>query len=414
MFRSWCSAASRSRTWPLRQRIEMAPEPSTFVVELTPAGRAAVAVVLVAGSDAVQFVDQCCSLVSRRPVAIASLDRILLSRWREPGGEELIVCRRSSNSVEVHCHGGTAAVRAVIEQLCKLGCRPLTWQDWLNTSSADPIRAAAQIALSHAPTARTAAIILDQYHGSLAAAVRQVLDADDTGDCVAACDALQAVLAGGRVGLHLTTPWQVVIAGPPNVGKSSLMNALVGYDRAIVCDLPGTTRDVVGATTAIDGWPVRFSDTAGLRDAGDHLEQAGIERAASAIAAADLALLVHDATRDADRGNLDGSWSAANIASYLPPSTPLLRVLNKVDLLPSGVAPSSEGDDLCTSALTGQGIESLIAAISRTLVPTPPPPCAAVPFTADQIKRLEFACDAAQRGDRAAIVASLQPLISSK
>jgi tRNA modification GTPase len=390
----------------------MISEPSTVVVELTPTGRAAVAVVLVAGPAAAQVVDQCCSLIRGRPLAEAPLERILLGRWGGLAGEELIVCRRSDDLVEIHCHGGAAAVRTVVEKLRAFDCQQITWQEWLTRSSDDPIRAAARIALADAPTARTAAILVDQYQGALTATIRRALDAATAGDYAAACVALDALLAQRHIGLHLSAPWQVVIAGPPNVGKSSLMNAVVGYDRAIVCDLPGTTRDVVGATTAIDGWPIHFSDTAGLRDAGDQLERAGVERAASAIAAADLVLLVDEARRETAGDDRAASWSAANIASYLPPSTPLLRVLNKVDLLPTDVALRSEGHDLCTSALTGEGIESLLAAIDRSLVPSPPLPGAAVPFTADQIVRLDSARNAAQRGDRAAIGASLRPLLS--
>ena len=80
-------------------------------------------------------------------------------------------------------------------------------------------------------------------------------------------------------GRHLLTPFDVVLAGPANVGKSSLINALVGYNRAIVYDAPGTTRDVITAETAIDGWPVTLSDTAGLRDSDDPLEMAGVQTA---------------------------------------------------------------------------------------------------------------------------------------
>ena len=89
----------------------------------------------------------------------------------------------------------------------------------------------------------------------------------------------------------------MVIAGPPNVGKSSLINALLGFQRAIVFDLPGTTRDVVTAVTALDGWPVELSDTAGLRSSDDPLELAGIEQAHRQAAAADCLLLVFDASQ---------------------------------------------------------------------------------------------------------------------
>ena len=138
-------------------------------------------------------------------------------------------------------------------------------------------------------------MLLDQYHGALAAAIRATLAAAASGDWQTASATIDALLAHRGVGEHLTTPWRVVLAGPPNVGKSSLKNALVGYQRAIVCDLPGTTRDVVATTTAIDGWPIQLADTAGLRDAADELEAAGVARAARALAAADLVVLVDEA-----------------------------------------------------------------------------------------------------------------------
>src|SRR5262249_54249639 len=95
----------------------MASDASTVVVELTPSGRAAVAVVVVAGPDAVQAVDQCCLLANQHQIAVAPFNSILLGRWGGPNGEELIVCRRSSDTVEIQCHGGAAAVRAIIAQL---------------------------------------------------------------------------------------------------------------------------------------------------------------------------------------------------------------------------------------------------------------------------------------------------------
>ena len=91
----------------------------------------------------------------------------------------------------------------------------------------------------------------------------------------AARQQIEALLAHAATGLHLIRPWQVVVAGRPNVGKSSLINAIAGYQRAIVHSTPGTTRDIVGVQTAMDGWPVEISDTAGLRETGEKIEQAG-------------------------------------------------------------------------------------------------------------------------------------------
>ncbi|HEY4235045.1 MAG TPA: GTPase [Lacipirellulaceae bacterium] len=387
---------------------------STYVVELTPVGKAAVAVVLVAGPDAMRAVDECFTALSGRQIREAPVARIILGRWGGPDGEELLVCRRAIDQVEVHCHGGTAAVRSVIERLCERGCKPTSWHDWLLRADSDPIRAAAQIALADAPTARTAAILLDQYHGALTAMIRRAIDAADSGRWPAAMDSLDALLKHRATGMHLTSPWQVVIAGPPNVGKSSLLNALIGYQRAIVCDLPGTTRDVVGASTAIDGWPIQFSDTAGLHDTRDELESAGIEQATAALASAALVLLVAEPTDGIGHTTSSYSLSRANIDARLPRSVPVVRVHNKIDLLAARDRVAlGEQYDVLTSAITGHGIAALIAAIGQSLVSDPPAEGAAVPFAAEQVQRLEMARATVHNRDATAVVASLHPLLSS-
>src|SRR5207244_3542080 len=99
------------------------------------------------------------------------------------------------------------------------------------------------------------------------------------------------------VGRHLVEPWKVVVAGAPNVGKSSLVNALAGYQRAVVSEVAGTTRDAVSVQLAFDGWPVELTDTAGLRDA-EGLEAEGIERARRVLAEADLVLWVVDGAEE--------------------------------------------------------------------------------------------------------------------
>jgi tRNA modification GTPase len=114
---------------------------------------------------------------------------------------------------------------------------------------------------------------------------------------------LDALLRWSEFGRHLTQPWQVVLTGVPNVGKSSLINRLLGYSRSIVYAEPGTTRDVVTAATAFDGWPVELSDTAGLRDAAGEIEAAGVERARRHLATADLAIVFSTAAGSCARRN---------------------------------------------------------------------------------------------------------------
>jgi tRNA modification GTPase len=387
---------------------------ATYVIELTPPGRAAVAVVLVAGPAAVEIVSDCTTSPSKRRLAELPLDRIALFRWGEASGEEVIICRRAESQVEVHCHGGSAAVSAVMEQLVEHGCRQMSWRDWLRATEADPIRADAKIALADTPTERTAAILLDQFHGSLTRALHEVMDCIKRSEKSAAVALLDELITRGQIGVHLTTPWLVVIAGPPNVGKSSLLNALAGFQRAIVSSLAGTTRDVVTLRTAIDGWPVLLADTAGLRDPGDELEAAGVARTEDAIAKADLLLAVRDASAPVatDRDEL------ANIAIESQ-ACPTIEVWNKSDLLPPErlaavrqFAEQSAPPLLVVSAATGVGIAELVHAIGQALVPVALPPGAAVPFASDQIACLKATRDAVLRGDAAA-PASLHSLLAN-
>jgi tRNA modification GTPase len=200
------------------------------------------------------------------------------------------------------------------------------------------------------------------------------------------------------LGRHLVEPWRVVLCGRPNVGKSSLINALVGYQRAIVHPLAGTTRDVVTAATAIDGWPIELADTAGLRRDGHPLEQAGIDLARQKMATADLLILVSDATQawSEDDEALLRSWPKA------------ILVHNKADLAPCR-APRPPG--LSTSALTGEGIGELAVSVGTRLVPNPPPSGAPVPFTAGHVGLLVAAHQAASRQDLGAAAQALASLL---
>jgi tRNA modification GTPase len=379
---------------------------STVVVELTPTGRGAVAVVLVAGPRALTAVRQIFVPNTAWCESGPTVGRISLGRWGSEQGEELVVCRRETSQFEIHCHGGPAAVDGVINRLVSAGCRREGWREWLASQATtdsiearDPSMVAASIALSEATTARTAGILLEQLNGAMARTVEDVRAAISRNELDRAAELVDSVLRFREVGLHLTTPWRVVIAGPPNVGKSSLLNAIAGYQRAIVSPMPGTTRDVVTINTAIDGWPVHIVDTAGLRETQDELESAGVALAGAAIDSADLILAVSDASQ---------SMIAADFISWeLLPTQRVLSVANKCDLVPS---PPPTPNTYYVSALTGQGIATLIAAIGRTLVPTAPPANAAIAFTPEQVAGLEVARAAIHEADRAAAEAALATL----
>src|SRR5262249_9107130 len=156
------------------------------------------------------------------------------------------------------------------------GLRACSWQEFLRLTTEDAVRAAAATALAEARTQRTAAILLDQYHGAFSRAVAVAHAAWERGDTAEAGRLLEVLARYAPLGRPLTSPWRVVVAGAPNVGKSSLVNALAGYARCVVSPTPGTTRDVVTTLIAVDGWPVELADTAGLREAAGPLEEQGI------------------------------------------------------------------------------------------------------------------------------------------
>jgi len=180
--------------------------------------------------------------------------------------------------------------------------------------------------------------------------------ADARGRLARATAALEAVLARARQGALLRDGVQVVLAGQPNVGKSSLLNALAGAELAIVTATPGTTRDKVGQTIQIEGVPVHVIDTAGLREAVDEVETIGVARSWAEIERADAVVFVHDLTRLGDAG-YDAREAA--IAARLParPGADgrVLDVFNKVDARPE----ASVDDGLVISATTGRGLELL-------------------------------------------------------
>ena len=355
----------------------MTSHTSTWVACLTPPGEGAIATLGLYGPDAWGAARQFFRPRKGDLPAAPSYGKFWLGRLGEEMHDEVVLAVKRAGPaccLELHSHGGREVVRYLHELLVAHGLRPCSWQDFLRLTSADALLAAAGAALAEAPTARTAAILLDQYHGAFGRALRTFDAHLERGDVPAARGAAEELARRAPLGRHLTTPWRVVIAGAPNVGKSSLLNALAGYQRSIVAPTPGTTRDLVTVRLAIDGWPVEFVDTAGLRDSAEALEGQGIERARATAATADLCLWVLDA-------------SAARIDPEQM-TTGVHRVVNKIDL-PAAWDLDAVGDAVRVSAQTGAGLADLCARISRWLVPEPPPAGAAVPFTPELCGRVQ-------------------------
>ncbi|MFS2101267.1 tRNA uridine-5-carboxymethylaminomethyl(34) synthesis GTPase MnmE [Variovorax sp. Varisp85] len=180
--------------------------------------------------------------------------------------------------------------------------------------------------------------------------------ADATGQLAKLQSQLAAVQQRAKQGALLREGIKVVIAGQPNAGKSSLLNALAGAELAIVSAVAGTTRDVVSQTIQIHGVPLHVADTAGLRESSDEVEQIGVARAWGQIESADVVLFLHDLTRAhlADYATADAGI-LAGLRQKLPASVPVLDVWNKQDAAPDAHA----GHGIALSAKTGLGIEAL-------------------------------------------------------
>lgn len=355
----------------------IAPETPTWIACLTPPGQSALATLGLYGPRAWEALRK---LFRRRTGEVLAEEpvggRFWLGRIGGEMSDEVVVAVKQTERLpwlEVHGHGGREVVRLLIELFREQGLQLCSWEDFLRKTSADALSAEAAIALAQATTPRSASILLDQQQGALRQALAAIEQALQCGETATAAEGLAQLMRYTPVGRHLTQPWRVVVAGAPNVGKSSLVNALAGYQRSIVAPTPGTTRDVVTTRLALDGWLIELADTAGQRNEAEALEEQGIRRARATAAAADLCLWL-----------LDGSAPPVWPCEPLPV---VLYVINKSDLPPAWTT-ASVSDAVRVSALTGEGLAELCAAVISRLVPDPPPPGAAMPFTAHLCDRI--------------------------
>ncbi|MGE3807239.1 MAG: GTPase [Gemmataceae bacterium] len=335
---------------------------------LTAPGRGAIATLAVRGPQAWLTVRALFHSKANLPDD-PHVGQFYLGRFGTTLADEVVLAVRQREPVpwiEIHCHGGPEITRLLLESLTEQGVAVVNSTDF-ERASLGPLQALAREELARAATTRVAAILLDQYHGAFEHALRAILEALEQGDTPRGQAGLAELARFASLGRHLTEPWRVAVLGPPNVGKSSLINALAGYQRSVVSEVPGTTRDVVTTRLAVAGWPIELSDTAGLRDEAGGLEAQGIERARAEAARADLRLYL-----------VDGS--EAFPASLPAAGPPVHIILNKIDI----AAPVTGGQPAfahAVSARTGQGIAQLCDLLGNWLVPEAPPAGAPIPFT---------------------------------
>lgn len=353
------------------------PFADTICAIATPPGTGGVGIIRLSGDQALPILKKCVGNLPEPRKAVVRelhdsdnhiLDQAVVLRFDGPQSFT------GENVVELHCHGGQMVLQLVQQHLIDCGARlarpgEFTERAFLNDkldltqaeAIADLIHAGSEAAVRAAnrslegglskPVAR-----LQQALIELRVWVEAALDFPDEEIDFLADERIierltvlkqqtDTLLAQARNGVQLTQGARLAILGPPNAGKSSLLNALVKHDAAIVTDIPGTTRDVLRERLEIGGVPIEVIDTAGLRDSDDPIEVEGMRRAKIALENADVVLWLVDLTAK---------------EAIEPPDTnlPVLRVGNKLDLLITGKKPSVK-TDLNLSAKTGTGIAEL-------------------------------------------------------
>lgn len=300
----------------------------TIAAIATPPGSGAISVVRMSGPQATAVLQACtgkvtqarrATLVHVRDARGQVIDEVVVTYFAGPAsytGEDV---------VEFSCHGGMLVTRRVLERLLQCGARPAEPGEFtrraFENGRMDLTRAEAVMDVINAGSDLALRAAQNQLHGaifrkveaavdkliSVAAHVEAYIDfpeediaPDTTQELVNAVDAvcaeLRALLATADEGRLLREGVRTAIIGAPNVGKSSLLNMLLGYERAIVSDTAGTTRDTIEESVSLGGLRLRLIDTAGLHDSADAIERAGMERSRRAGAEADLVLEVADAT----------------------------------------------------------------------------------------------------------------------
>ena len=351
----------------------------TIAAVATPSGRGGIGVVRVSGPAAAAVATSVLG-------AVPQPRRAKLARFRDARGEALDQgialffpaphSYTGEDVLELHGHAGPVVMQALLRACVEAGARlaepgEFTRRAYLE-GKLDLAQAEAVADLIDAASQEAARAALRSLSGAFSATIEALsaqlielralteamldfpeeeLDSLHYEDAAARLARVQAqldeVLQKSREGRLLRTGIHVVLAGRPNVGKSSLLNCLAGEERAIVTPVPGTTRDALREPIQIEGVPLTLVDTAGLRQGADLVERLGIERTQRELAQADLVLVVEEAGRSAPA--LDG----------IPTAVQRIEVYNKLDLAPEFIPASG----IAVSAKTGRGIEALRTAI---------------------------------------------------
>jgi tRNA modification GTPase len=381
-----------------------------IVAVATPPGRGAIGIVRLSGADLAPVID---GVLDATAALRLQPRHALFTRFLDGAGaaidEGLALLFPAPHSytgetvLELQGHGGPVVLQLLLARCLEAG-RPIGLRiaapgeftrraflnDRLDLAQAEAV--ADLIDASTAAAARAAARSLaGEFSRAVSALIETLLDlrmlveatldfpdegidflerADVRGRLARVREALDELMRRARQGAVLREGLRVVLVGAPNVGKSSLLNALAGEDVAIVTAIPGTTRDRISQRIQVGGIPLEVIDTAGLRDALDEVEAIGVERALASLESADVVLHVVDASRrEVTSSAARGAASATDLATLervqtrVAPGTTLITIDNKIDL--AGLEPGDRGESIRLSAKTGAGIDLLRARLLR-------------------------------------------------
>ncbi len=372
----------------------------TIAAIATPPGEGAIGIVRISGRDAIGIADRI--FRGSRALRGASTHTVHHGILVDPSGDQvdevLATIFLSPHSytgedvVEIGCHGGQLVTTAVLHTVISAGARAaapgeFTRRAFLN-GRLDLSQAEAVADLISSRSERARRVSLEQLEGKLAGKVKEMksemldlcslleLDLDFAEENLIVISRpeierrlsvvegrLQSMAATFQTGKLLRDGVSVVLAGRPNAGKSSLFNALLKEDRAIVTHVPGTTRDSLEEAIAIHGVLFRLTDTAGLRDTDDPVEKQGVLRSRAALHRADIIVVVRDCTQPSpDDGDIPAEFLPSSVQHFL-------SVWNKVDLCPSFSSDERRREgDLILSAKTGEGLETFRQALYNLMI----------------------------------------------
>ncbi len=370
----------------------------TIVACATPAGYSSIGVVRASGEEAIRYAETIFArtpdqpLESNRaqfgeiidPTSHEIIDKVVLTVYRAPHSYT------GENVVEIACHGNPLIIERILQALIKTGARiaqrgEFTKRALLN-GKIDLLQAEAVLDTVYAPCDEARKIAIAQYEGKLSEQVEHLrsrifdllvtinaaidfseehdidVNAGNTdAEITSLIDLVTAWLKDSRTGIKIKEGYRVLIMGRANVGKSTLFNRLLGFDRAITHETPGTTRDYLEDTVALGGLYLILYDTAGMLGKATGVDQQAQERTMQLMEGADLILLLFDGSEPMNEQDVN----LYNITKHIP----TIMVVNKVDLNLRMHAPDILRDCVKISAKSGHNIEALVDAIRSTLLP---------------------------------------------